>query len=97
MHSYVSTVSNAHADYIYDTTLDQCRTVHRTGTLVINIDNVINRLKINRTSTRPITFAGSVTTDGKCSGAQYSDPYGTWQNIVAQGKITINLASQGLV
>lgn len=93
MHSHISTVNNAHAEYIFDTTLDQCKTMHRTGTLVINVNNVISGLKINMTSTRPITFAGSVSTDGKCSGVQYSDPYGTWQNVVVQGTITISLAS----
>jgi len=93
MHSHVSTVNNAQAEYIIDTTFDQCKNMHQTGTLVINVNNIIHGLKVNYTTSRPIIFAGSVTTDGQCSGAQYSDPYGTWQNVVVQGIITISLNS----
>jgi len=93
MHSHVSTVHNAHADYIAETTLDQCKSMHKTGTLIINVNNVINGLKVNQTISRPIIFAGSVTTDGKCSGTQYSDPYGSWQDVVVQGIITVTLTS----
>jgi len=67
--------------------------MHQTGTLVINVSNIIHGLKVNYTTSRPIIFAGSVTSDGQCFGAQYSDPYGTWQNVVVQGIITISLNS----
>ncbi|XP_071573424.1 uncharacterized protein [Temnothorax nylanderi] len=93
MHSHIATVTNAQAEYIIDTTVDQCKNMHKTGTLIINVNNVINGLKVNHTTSRPITFAGSATTDGQCFGTQYSDPYGTWQNVVVQGIITISLNS----
>jgi len=93
MHSYVSTVHNVHAVYIAETTLDQCKSMHKTGTLIINVNNAINGLKVNQTISRPIIFAGSVTIDGKCSGTQYSDPYGSWQDVVVQGIITVTLTS----
>ncbi|XP_070516614.1 uncharacterized protein [Cardiocondyla obscurior] len=97
MHSHVSIVNNAFAEYILDTSIDQCKTMHKTGTLIVNTNNIISGLKINQTTTRPIIFAGSVTTDGKCYGTQYSDPYGTWQNVVVQGIIKITLSSHRAV
>jgi len=66
--------------------------MHKIKTLIINVNNVINELRVNQTS-RPIIFTGSVTTDGKCSGTQYSDSYGSWQNVVVQGIITVILTS----
>lgn len=45
MHSHIATVSNAQAEYILDTTLDQCKSMHKTGTLIINVNNVIKDRK----------------------------------------------------
>lgn len=91
MHSHVSTVANAQASYIAETTFNHCIEMHQTGILLWDMHNIIHNLKINSTTSRPLTFAGSITADGKCSGAQYSDNYGTWQNVVVQGTITITL------
>jgi len=91
MHSHISTVLNAQAEYIIDTTLDQCKNMHQNKTFFVDVKNIIHGLKVNYTTSRPIIFAGSLTIDGQCSGAQYSDPYGTWQNVVVQGIITISL------
>jgi hypothetical protein len=71
--------------------------MHNTGTLVINVSNILYGLKVNQTTSRPVTFAGSATTDGQCSGAQYSDAYGTWQNVVVQGIVTVSLNSHQAV
>ena len=67
--------------------------MHLTGVFSINTNNFIYGLKINQTTTRPTTFAGSMSSDGRCSGAQYSDPYGTWDNVIVQGTTTITLTS----
>lgn len=45
----------------------------------------------NSTTFRSATLAGSAGVDGRCSGAQYSDPYGTWSNALAQAVIEIQL------
>lgn len=91
MHSHVATVTNAQAEYLLDISAAQCKNMHMTGIHIISSHNVIHGLKINQTVSRPVIFAGSVTTDGKCTGAQYSDPYGAWDNVVVQGIITISL------
>jgi len=36
----------------------------------------------NQTVTRPVTLAGHANNGGTCSGSAYSDPYGTWTDIV---------------
>lgn len=93
MHSHISTVTNAQAEYILEVTSDQCKNMHLTGMFSIGVNNIIYSLKKNQTTTRPVTFAGSASSDGQCSGAQYSDPYGTWNNVIVQGTITITLNS----
>lgn len=85
MHSHVSTVNNAQAEYILQTTVDQCKNMHLTGIYSIDSSNSIHDLRINQTTIRPVIFTGSVRSDGQCSGAQYSDLYGTWDNVVVQG------------
>ena len=36
-------------------------------------------------------MAGSVTPNGDCTGTQFSDPYGTWNNVVFQAIFKITL------
>lgn len=93
MHSHISTVTNAQAEYILEITSDQCKKMHQTGIFPIGINNYIYGLKVNQTTTRPITFAGSTGMDGQCSGAKYSDPYGAWDNVIVQGTASITLTS----
>ncbi|XP_071653598.1 uncharacterized protein [Temnothorax longispinosus] len=71
--------------------------MHRTGILSLSVNKVIHGLKVNQTTSRPITFAGSTSTDGKCSGVEYSDPYGTWQDVVVQGIVTVSLSTHQAV
>ena len=39
-------------------------------------------------------FAGYINWEGKCNGVGYSDPFGTWENVVVQGTIKISLSAQ---
>ena len=49
------------------------------------------RTRVNEISFHSVTLAGSVTPNGDCTGTQFSDPYGTGNNVVVQAifKITI--------
>ncbi|KYN13162.1 hypothetical protein ALC57_14657 [Trachymyrmex cornetzi] len=93
MHSHLSTVKNAQAEYILKITAEQCKKMHLTGIFSFDIHNYIYGLKVNQTTTRPTTFAGSANSDGRCSGAQNSDLYGAWDNVIVQGTTTITLTS----
>ncbi|XP_070518973.1 uncharacterized protein [Cardiocondyla obscurior] len=91
MHSHISTVANGQAEYIFETTVDQCKKMHATGSFSFSTYNHVYGLKVNQTVMRPITLAGTASTDGHCSGSYYSDPYGSWDNVVVQAIITITL------
>jgi len=41
---------NAHADYIIETTLDECKNMHKTETIIVNVNNVINGLRVIQTT-----------------------------------------------
>lgn len=52
---------------------------------------MIDKIPRNKTSRHSITIAGSNTLDGRCSGSQYSDTYGSWDNVVVQASVKIIL------
>lgn len=93
MHSHVSVVHNGRSEYIREVSADTCKKLHTTGTIFLGGSALISGIKINSTATRSITFAGSAATDGRCSGTQFSDPFGTWDNVVVQGTVKITTRS----
>ena len=49
-------------------------------------------MRINDTTTHPLTFAGSLKADGTCANsAHYADPYGEFSDVVVHGYVTIRL------
>ena len=52
---------------------------------------IIDKIKVNGTNSRSITMAGTATMDGRCTGAQYSNVYGSWENVVVQAAVRITL------
>lgn len=93
MHSHISAVNNGRADYVHETGYDQCMRMHQDGILSLGADNYLSGLRINQTSSRSITLAGRINNDGSCKGTQYSDPYGTWDDVIVQGSAKITLKS----
>lgn len=91
MHSHISIVSNGESEYIYETTRSLCEDLHRTGQLDLGQNHRITGIRTNSSTTRSITYAGSISNNGKCSGVSYSDPYGSWEDAVVQGTLTITL------
>ncbi|KYQ49650.1 hypothetical protein ALC60_11283 [Trachymyrmex zeteki] len=90
MHSHVSIVHNGKREYLQEIGEQGCKRLHATGT--IRIANAeIDRIQQNTTNLRSITLAGSTTVDGRCSGFQYTDGYGTWDNVVVQASVRITL------
>jgi len=53
--------------------------------------NVVNRIVRNTTNRRSVMLTGRVIANGTCRGAQYTDGYGSWDNVVAQAIIKIIL------
>jgi len=61
------------------------------GTLSLGVDSIVDGLKPNRTTSRSITLAGTIRNDGSCKGTQYSDPYGTWDDVIVQAIARVSL------
>lgn len=92
MSSHVSIVSNGQIDYIEYVSHDACREMHRYGTTRVG-QTIITGLRVNQTSTSSLTLAGNIKDNGECRGTSYSDPYGTWDNVVVQSSVRISLRS----
>lgn len=93
MHSHLSAVQNGLAEYMQEISRTSCQRLHDEGTLMIG-GSVITGVLSNSTTHRTVGLAGSVGTDGTCSGTTYSDPYGTWTNVFVQATIEIKLRSR---
>lgn len=93
MHSHVSIVYNGRADYVHESGYSQCLRMFQDGTITLGDANLITGLKVNKTSYRSFTLAGRIQADGSCKGTQYSDPYGTWDDVIVQAVARITLKS----
>lgn len=93
MHSHVSAVQNGRKEYIREVGPVACSRLHQTGTLDLG-NAFIDKLYVNTTNRRSATLAGSLTLDGRCAGAQYSDGYGSWENVVVQAAIRVTLVTK---
>ena len=89
MHSHISAVHNGRQQYIHELSADSCKKLHETGTLSLGLHGNISGLRANATNLRALTFAGTIKGDGTCSGTQYSDPFGTWDDVIVQASIKI--------
>lgn len=90
MHSHISLVSNSRKQYVQELGNDACRRAHETGTLTLSTV-VIDRVTANATNYRSATLAGKAGIDGTCRGADYTDGFGTWDNVVVQAAIRVVL------
>lgn len=93
MHSHMSAVENGYNEYLHDVSAQSCRRLHEEGTITLGNGAFLTGLKVNSTDTRTFMLAGSLKQDGTCAGSQYSDPYGSWTNVVVQGLARITLKS----
>ena len=89
MHSHISVVQNGRREYIRELSAETCRKLYDTGTIFLGNNGHIDDIKPNTTNQRSLTFAGIIRTDGTCTGTQFSDPFGTWDNVVVQASIKI--------
>lgn len=91
MHSHISAVHNGYASYLQEISRNRCIQIHKEGFLRIGESDIIDGLKPNNTYYRSVTIAGRIMVDGTCKGVQYSDYYGTWDDVVVQGAVKISL------
>ena len=94
MHSHVSIVLNGENEYIIDVNRESCIDAHKTGIIKISDTHVVHGIKINQTITHGLFLAGQVSGDATVEGTGYSDPFGTWKNVLVQGTVEITLTEQ---
>lgn len=93
MHSHVSIVQQGRKEYTRELGATACHRLHETGSITLG-SAVIDKIEVNTTNRRTATLAGAVTLDGRCSGSQYTDGYGAWDNVVVQATVKITLVTQ---
>ncbi|XP_039315420.1 uncharacterized protein LOC120359986 [Solenopsis invicta] len=90
MHSHASIVHNGRREYLQEIGENACRRLHESGSFRMG-DAMVDGIVKNATNLRTVTLAGSATTEASCEGAQYTDGYGTWKNVVVQALLRITL------
>lgn len=91
MHSHISAVHNGRRVYLQEINREVCHRLHESGSIDLGKDNFLVGLAPNATAARGVTIAGKIQTDGRCMGTQFSDPYGSWENVIVQASVKISL------
>lgn len=86
-----STPDQGDAQFIFQVSRSQCEDMHETGRLLYNNLN-INNIRSNQTTLYPVTFAGVPSHgDTPCTGANYIDTLGSYQDVAVFGTVSITL------
>ncbi|APG78725.1 putative glycoprotein [Hubei chuvirus-like virus 3] len=92
MHSHSSEVRGGLLSYVKIMGKSECESLHKELRMAISHSSIIDGLRPNSTSTHSVTLAGSINSDGKCEGSDYSDLYGSWARVVVSATVTITLS-----
>lgn len=90
MFSHTSDVANGKASYVYEVSRDVCLRMYEHGSLQIE-KTLIMGISGNHSVNHPITMAGQVTMDGACKGSAYSDPFGSWDDVLVLADVKVTL------
>lgn len=93
MNSHNSIVHNGRQAYLIELDKRACTRLQESGIIQLSISSQIVGIKRNSTSTRGVTLAGSINNEGRCTGTQYSDPYGNWDNVIVQATAKISISN----
>ena len=93
MFSHLGPTSHAVQEYLYEISYEKCKFIHDTGIFKYDNTHTIADLKINTTKSIGIDLAGHVQ-DKSCTGASYSDSFGSWDNVFVQGLIKVTLLEE---
>lgn len=89
MHSHISLVQGSPCKYLVDLDQGACTRMHHTRTFTYSAGNSIVDLPPNATNYRTLTLSGTTGPDDTCLGAQFSDPYGHWNNVIVEASLYI--------
>ena len=89
--NYVKPEENPDINYIQELSYETCVEIHKNKVFFYNSWTQLSNLKINSTTSIPVTFSGSAKFS-KCVGNLYKDPWGTYYDALVQGYIKLTLA-----
>lgn len=92
MSSHNSIVSNGLASYIKELGRNNCLELHSKLMYQYGTHTIVDMLKSNASIIVPVQFSGTTDNNGKCTGSDYSDYYGSWNNVIVQGTIEVGLS-----
>ena len=81
---HVSLVAQGQMEYVQEIGSEACYKLMWIGTLAITSSAVVVGISTNTTTARNVTLAEKLDARGSCLEEGYSDPYGTWINVVVQ-------------
>lgn len=88
MHSHSSLVKNGLYNYIHQLGSDSCRDIHRYRTFTI-FNRLISQILMNGTTSESITIAGSVNSEGSCSGGSFVENGNEWNNVIVLATVKV--------
>lgn len=77
--------------YISELSRHACQGAHCNRAVTLFERHIIANLTPNSTRQTSLIFAGKITGDGKCTNADYSDPFGQFEDVVVQGHVHVTL------
>lgn len=94
--SHLKSTNNAIAEFLQEVSAEDCKNMHPVGVWARTTDQLVQGLRVNRTVSVPVEYAGHSANGGSCKGAHYADTYGSWNNVVVKGIIRITLKQQSV-
>lgn len=91
MHSHSSEVKNGWGTMIQDLTEDECKQMHRSNVAYV-FGKTIQGVHRNSTLTTTINLAGTVNSEGKCTGGDLNLGANHWSSVVGVAKVSIKLS-----
>ncbi|EFN77143.1 hypothetical protein EAI_08677 [Harpegnathos saltator] len=88
--SHISLIQGGHRKYIIDLDQSSYTKMHATGSFSYGPNAPVIDLLSNATNYRTLTLAGTASVDGTCKGTQFSDYYGTWNDVVVKASLYIS-------
>lgn len=89
MFSHVGNVRGGRQIYQIDLDYRGCKNLFTSGSIRISESVTINGLKANETTIRTVQLAGSTSVDSSCKGTQYSDRFGTYEDVLVEAVVEI--------
>lgn len=88
MHSHTSAVAGGISTYVHTLGAENCKKMHDTNMLLIH-GKLIDKIKINSTTSLTLTLHGLITSDARCKGVSLSENGYTWEDVIVQAAIKI--------